>query len=328
MNLLIVFVSLINIIPANKKSLYYYYHYNHKKKNAEVPLRTDVEKNRLGAFAGSGDGVLNSFELQMKLRARILSGDRSISMSEVNTLYNLDPESLNGNFFQLLFKSIKGLTSGNEKFDLSDFRYSYLKLLSSFMAKDYRSTYHILLNSNSSYTEDLLLSFHIGKRFLANSMLYRAYNAMRKSLRNLENSYYSTGLNRKEKVLLYTETVLYLAQISIIEGNYRRAFGILRWLKVNTMKSPGFLRIKCEWAEEFSGSCKEEKTVERNEILFLTEKSQEDSDFHRCLRQWSLDWNSGVHVWKAFLSRNSGYRYKSFVEKFIFWLKHNPATAD
>ncbi|MBU1221566.1 hypothetical protein KKF34_13430 [Myxococcota bacterium] len=323
--MLLVFVialTSISTVPNNKKSPYYYYYHN-RNNNPAMPVSVFIEKERLLGLSGKSQQIIESYKRFSTMRAGIHENRIKNALEEVIRIYRMDPKSKSAAFLMALFQEIEGKRIENPEIDVTQSSWIYLNLLVNYFNRDYESAYKILSNSYLDQQQDLIFSFHLGRRLYEGGSLGLSYMAFRKALRLVENQWSNLGISKNVRKLVYRELILWLADISILTGYYNKAYGILRWLKKSSIGSATASMVKCEWVDLDAGKCSEQSynTLPYSEYLF--EKSTVSSDFHSALEVWSREKTRGPELFNSFSKRHSIWVKNNNLEKFLFWLKNN-----
>jgi hypothetical protein len=298
-----------------------YYYYSGQRSSGNITpfnLRLDVHGWQKFLKRTSN---LKGFLLRNKMRSDIINNKAMISLKDLEKALKFSPQSVDGIFLKKYIYYKIGKSFSPEKLKNKNHRINLLNIFSSLVYGDVKTLTTHFNSVNKTQKQSFYFALILGNSLKKAGFLHIAYKMYRTSLRALEYSSYQIKLSSSDKKKYLRFIVLTLAEISHKKGEYRKSWGILKWLgKNNSFNfSP---KIACSWNQILNNNCKIYiKSNSKNK--FISTNNKETEMYQIALTKWTKKWNKGIIYFNEYLKKNSSSPWKDNVTKFVFWLKHN-----
>jgi len=274
---------------------------------------------------GTTHRLPEAFFLRNQIRARLLTGVDAAQLEHVRKANRLAPASKDGLYLETYLRIFLEGDPVLQERRIDDARVSFLRFFEAFKYGDMEQAL-ILFNALPISVQDrFLVSLILGHHLLRYGVLDQSYQYFRRALQHLEALHAQFfGLRGTDKRNHYFFTLLSMAEIQLKSGQYRTAFGLLRWLdggRLMAATDP----LPCTWEQILERGCPEKADAFPSADHAWYAHDPEMLAFHRALLAWSRGWAEGPRAFEAFLKEHPRSMWADPVRSYLNWAKTNPA---
>jgi len=264
-----------------------------------------------------------AFFLRNQIRALLLTRVDDTQLKLVRRANKLAPASKDGQFLETYLRIfLEGSPILHEK-RIDDVRVSFLRFFEAFKYGDMEQA---LILFNTLYItpgDRFQVSLILGHHLLRYGVLDQAYQYFRRALTLLETSHAQfIELRGTDKRNLYFFTLLCMAEIQLKGGQYKYAFGLLKWLDNGRMLA-SIDPLPCTWEQILAQKCTDGTAVFPSAEQEWYKNDPEMLAFHRALIEWSRSWSAGTKAFEAFSKAWPSSMWTDSVRSYLNWMKTN-----
>lgn len=266
-----------------------------------------------------------AFFLRNQIRARLLTGVDAAQLEHVRRANRLAPASRDGLYLETYLRIfLEGDPVLHER-RVEDARVSFLRFFEAFKYGDMEQAL-ILFNTLPINVQDrFLVSLILGHHLLRYGVLDQSYQYFRRALSLLETLHSQFfGLRGTEKRNHYFFTLLSMAEIQLKSGQYRSAYGLLRWFDAGRLMAATD-PLPCTWDQILARECPDKAEEFPSADHSWYTHDPEMLAFHRALLVWSRGWAEGPKAFEAFLRDHPRSMWAEPVRSYLNWMKTNTA---
>ena len=264
-----------------------------------------------------------AFFIRNQIRAMLLYRVDEGQLKLARRANELAPASKDGEYLETYLRIfLEGSPILHEK-RIEDVRVSFLRFFEAFKYGDMEQAL-ILFNTLYITPPDRFeVSLILGHHLLRYGVLDQAYQYFRRALSLLETSHTQfTGLRGADKQRLYMFTLLCMAEIQLKGGQYKLAYGLLRWLDNGPLLA-SMDPLPCTWEQILERRCAARKESFPSVELEWYRHDPEMLAFHKALIAWSGDWTAATAAFGGFLKAWPESMWTDSITSFLNWMKTN-----
>jgi len=265
----------------------------------------------------------DAFFLRNRIRATLLSRVDEGQLKLIRQANRLAPGSKDGQYLETYLRIFLESSPILHQKRLDDVRVSFLRFFEAFKYGDMEQALILFNTLFVTPVSRFQVSMILGHHLLRYGVLDQAYQYFRRSLTLLETSHAQfVGMRGTDKRDLYFFTLLCMAEIQLKGGQYRHAFGLLRWLE-NGRLLAAMDPLPCTWEQILDRTCVDRRATFPSAEHEWYKHEPEMLAFHRALIQWSADWSAGPKAFEAFAKAWPESMWTEAVRSFLNWMKTN-----
>jgi tetratricopeptide (TPR) repeat protein len=266
-----------------------------------------------------------AFFLRNRIRALLLHRVDGDQLALVKRANRLAPASKDGLYLETYLKIFLEDSPVLHERRIDDVRVSFLRFFEAFKYGDMEQALILFNTLYVTPADRFQVSLILGHHLLRYGVLDQAYQYFRRALTLLETSHAQfVELRGTDKRNLFSFALLCMAEIQLKGGQYRYAYGLLKWLEHGRLLAATD-PLPCTWEQILERRCTDSVAAFPSAEHEWYRHDPEMLAFHRALLAWSRGWAAGPKAFEAYLTAWPESMWTDAVRSYINWTKTNPS---